>query len=214
MNDKQRPVLAHGTQGIEDGGHRAYVGGKWEEIGALQFEFLKAQGLRPEHVFLDVGCGSLRGGVHFIPYLNVENYLGIEKEEALIQAGLVEELGEEIALAKKPEFVISGSFAFHHFSKRANFALAQSLFTHLTLDLLQLCLKNLRPQMQSDGRFFATFFETEKTIDNPETSHDHLNFKYTQAQLGSLAETTGWKTNYIGDWGHPRGQRMMEFLAA
>ena len=214
MNDKQRPVLAHGTQGIEDGGHRAYVGGKWEEIGNLQFEFLKAQGLRPEHVFLDVGCGSLRGGVHFIPYLNAENYLGIEKEETLIQAGLVQELGEEMALAKRPEFVISGAFAFHHFSKRANFALAQSLFTHLTLDGLQLCLKNLRPQMQNDGRFFATFFETETTFDNPEASHDHLNFKYTQAQLDSLAETTGWKTNYIGDWGHPRGQRMMEFIAA
>jgi hypothetical protein len=39
--------------------HRAYVGGLWEEIGTLQFEFLLRQGLAPSDCFLDIACGSL-----------------------------------------------------------------------------------------------------------------------------------------------------------
>jgi hypothetical protein len=43
--------------------HRAYVGGLWEEIGRLQFEFLLRHGLAPSDCFLNIACGSLRGGV-------------------------------------------------------------------------------------------------------------------------------------------------------
>ena len=46
--------------------HREQVGGLWDEIGALQIDFLRAQGLRPGDTLLDVGCGCLRGGVHFV----------------------------------------------------------------------------------------------------------------------------------------------------
>lgn len=48
---------------IKSGKHRQVIGGKWEEIGKLRFEFLKAQGLQPEHKFLDVGYGSLCGKI-------------------------------------------------------------------------------------------------------------------------------------------------------
>ncbi len=47
---------------IDAGTHRDMVGGMWEEIGRLQFEFLRARGLKPSHRLLDIGCGSLRGG--------------------------------------------------------------------------------------------------------------------------------------------------------
>ena len=68
--------------------HRAYVGGLWEEIGRLQFEFLLRQGLAPSDCFLDIACGSLRWGVHFINYLDPGNYLGIEKQRRLVELGI------------------------------------------------------------------------------------------------------------------------------
>lgn len=49
--------------------NRGSVGGLWEEMGQRQLEFLVEQGLGPCDDLLDVGCGSLRGGVHFIRYL-------------------------------------------------------------------------------------------------------------------------------------------------
>src|SRR3979409_2149502 len=58
--------------------HRAAVGGRWEEIGELQFQFLRTHGLEPQHRLLDIGCGSLRGGVRFVSYLDPGNYFGID----------------------------------------------------------------------------------------------------------------------------------------
>ncbi len=45
------------------------VGGMWDKVGVLQFDFLMKQGLQSHYALLDVGCGSLRGGIHFIKYL-------------------------------------------------------------------------------------------------------------------------------------------------
>ena len=59
-------LIPEGEVGIKLLGHRKYVGGKWDEIGKLQFEFMKSQGVKPSDIVIDVGCGSFRGGIHFI----------------------------------------------------------------------------------------------------------------------------------------------------
>lgn len=33
---------------IEEGGHKVFVGGMWDEIGQLQFDYLVREGLKPE----------------------------------------------------------------------------------------------------------------------------------------------------------------------
>jgi hypothetical protein len=98
-----------GRRGIRKLGHREYVGGLWDEMGELQFDFLVEQGLMPSDVLLDVGCGSLRGGVHFIRYLEPGNYLGMEKEQELLQLGVKSELGMESLQARRPELLASGT---------------------------------------------------------------------------------------------------------
>ena len=55
--------------------HREAVGGLWDEMGRLQFDFLVAQGLQPHHKMLDIGCGSMRGGRHFVNHLERETTL-------------------------------------------------------------------------------------------------------------------------------------------
>ena len=65
-------------QQLKLGKHRQVVGGMWDEIGTLQFEFLQGRGLQPDDLLLDVGCGSLRGGVRFVEYLNPSRYFGID----------------------------------------------------------------------------------------------------------------------------------------
>lgn len=114
-------VEAAGEEAVEKLGHRNYVGGMWEEIGKLQFDFLVKQGLKPSHCFLDIGCGSFRGGIHFINYLDAGNYLGIDKEKALIDLGIEKELGNTVYEKKKPEVVVSDNFTFERFLKSRNF---------------------------------------------------------------------------------------------
>src|SRR3954468_23923578 len=71
---------------IAQGKHRRHVGGAWEEIGRLQFDYLVSQGLRPHHRLLDVGCGAMRGGVHFAAYLDPGHYFGIDVNDRLLEA--------------------------------------------------------------------------------------------------------------------------------
>ena len=70
--------------------HREAVGGLWEEMGRLQFDFLVEQGLQPHHKFLDIGCGSMRGGRHFIAHLDPGNYFGVDREAKLLSSGKTE----------------------------------------------------------------------------------------------------------------------------
>ena len=203
--------INHGESGIKQVGHRTYVGGLWEEIGKLQYDFLLTQGLKPSDVFLDIACGSLRAGVHLIPYLNEGNYLGIDKEKKLIDLGLKHELSSELYHKKKPELLISSNFEFNKFSKAPNFAIAQSLFTHLPSELINTCFIKLKDYFDKKGVFFATYFISESINDNPKIAHDHGIFKYTIEEVKQFGNTNGWNVEFIGDWNHPRNQQIVKY---
>lgn len=204
----------HGPEGVQQVGHRQYVGGMFEEIGRLQFEFLVSRGLQPRHTLLDIACGCLRAGVHLIPYLDAGNYLGVDKEQELIDAGLRDELPPGLAEKKRPRILVNGNFAFELFGVRPDFAWAQSLFTHLPPPLIERCLRSLRRVIADEGAFYATFFEVSEPIDNPENPHDHLCFRYTRDEMARMGMKTGWQAEYIGDWRHPRDQMMMRYTPA
>ncbi|MDZ4782565.1 MAG: hypothetical protein SGJ19_20150 [Planctomycetia bacterium] len=112
--------------------------------------------------------------------------------------------------AKQPRFVVSEDFEFDRFGVRPDFALAQSLFTHLSSASISRCLTKLHGVLAGNGVLYATFNECAREQVNPSESHDHRVFHYTRSQMRSFAESAGWQIKYIGDWGHPRGQKMLE----
>ena len=192
--------------------HREFVGSQWQEVGRLQLDFLVARGLRPQHVFLDIGCGALRGGVHFIPYLDTGNYLGLDREWALIRRGLRQELPRSVRKAKRPEFVVSDSFEFDRFSRVADMSLAQSLFTHLVAADIERCCARLREYVAPRHEFHATFWSGDSAGNRPRSA-SLKPFRYSPEELAEIGRQTGWHADYIGEWGHPRGQMMMRFTA-
>ena len=193
-------------------GHREFVGGIWEVMGKLQFDFLVKQGLRPNHVFLDIACGSLRAGRLLIPYLEPGNYLGIDKYAEVIEAGKAKEIDPDVLKFRHPEFVVSDSFAFEKFSKQPDFCIAQSLFTHLRKQEIQLCFTKLSAFVKPGCRFFATFGEASIPIPQLTGSHSVRSFFYTRRAMEAFGRQSGWEPIYIGNWGHPREQMMMEYI--
>ena len=105
----------------------------WDEIGKLQFDFLVERGLRPDHYLLDIGCGSLRGGVHFIRYLSEGHYFGVEKEESLLEAGRSVELKRYALEEKEPQLFAVDDFDLSALPSQVefDFMLAQSVFTQM-----------------------------------------------------------------------------------
>ena len=92
---------------IASGQHRVFVGDLWQEIGRLQIDFMREKGLAPHHKLLDIGCGSLRGGIHFVEFLENENYYGIDVNQSLLVAGQQELMSANL-LSKRPNLLANG----------------------------------------------------------------------------------------------------------
>lgn len=205
-------MYPEGSRGIEKLTHRRYIGGNWDILGPLQMDFLIMRGLKPSDYLLDIACGCLRLGVRAIPYLAPGHYMGVEKEPDLIRAGLEMELPPLVREAQSPFVLQSAAFEFDRLPHRPTFAIAQSLFTHLVPETVHACLRNLYPVLQPGGRFYATYVLAEGRTRNPDASHDHLVFRYTRAAMEEFGRVTGFEANYIGEWGHPSGQVMVEYI--
>lgn len=207
---------------ISAGEHRKRVGPHWDEIGKHQFEFLVEQGLSPDSRFLDVGCGSLRGGIHFVRYLDPENYFGIDINSSLLYAGLHHEIPAAGLTDKLPAANLKTTTIFEcDFGVTFDFLLAQSVFSHLPLNHIRLCLYQTARVTQPGARFFATFFERppQTSFDqsvkqkNTTTHPERDPYHYLPSDLEWAATSVApWRCHYIGDWGHIRGQQMMEFI--
>jgi len=192
-------------------GHRRYIGGPdpetWYGIGRRQYHFLVSQGLRSDSVVLDVACGSLRLGQYLIPMLERGNYFGIDGEGFLIEAGLEHELLYDLADNKAPSFAVNYDFDVS-FCPGYDVAIAQSLFTHLTPDDIAKCFRQLRTVANPGSQFFFTFFEGDESENTHTESHANRNWAYRFATMQALASEAGFECEYIGDWGHERGQVM------
>jgi len=209
-----RPLNDDDAATIHTRGYRNFVGGAnvWGSIGTLQFEFLKRRGMKPNDKFVDVACGALRGGINYIKYLDAGNYYGIDKHIELIIYGVARELTVPVFRQKMPHFAVSDSFEFSKLGGGFTYGIAQSLFSHLVADDIRLCLRNLHDVAADGCKFYATFFESNVAEVNPEKSHSAAGFKFTRAQMESFGADTGWRSNYIGGWGHPRGQKVIEYV--
>ena len=203
---------------IAAGEHKNFVGGLWREIGSLQFAFLRQNGLLPQHKLLDIGCGALRCGIPIIEYLDAGNYYGVDINASLIEAGR-HELKQERLTSKQPHLLVSDKFEFDRFGISFDFAIAQSVFTHLDMNLIIRCFVQARKVLKPDGRFFSTFFQAPSAghiapIKHQPggivTSFDTDPFHYSFCEIQWLADISGLASRLIGDWNHPRNQKMIE----
>ena len=168
---------------IEDP-HEA-VDGKWKELGCLQFDYLFANDLKPESKLLDLGCGTLRGGRHFIRYLDIGNYVGTDISGRAIEYGRRLVVTERLA-AKEPRLIHRrpGEAFFADLDDASfDFILAQSVFTHLPAELIQQCFASVQGIMRESGIFFFTFqCEVKHGIRNPK------DFAHSSKFFASVAE--------------------------
>jgi hypothetical protein len=131
----------------------------------------------------------------------------------LIQAGIDQELGRATYEEKQPVFVVDDKFSFDRFGVEPDFVMAQSLFTHLTEAHIIQCLRKLRKVIAPGGEVYATFFEPDHPNQvNPKHSHSTKCFWYSRAQMDAFGHASGFQSDYIGNWSHPRGQLMMRYL--
>jgi SAM-dependent methyltransferase len=203
--------------------HRRTVRGTdafWDYLGKLQLDYLVEQGLRPEHFVLDVGCGPLRAGVHFIGYLEPGHYAGIDKRGDTVERARKVELPRYGLEDKDPLLLVNGAFEFTKLGQTFDYAIAQSVFTHLPVNSIVRCLVEMAKVLRPGGRFYATIYEnpqgkrylgeiqqSERVVSYP----DRDKYHYDLDTLLCACEDTGLTMSYEGDWDHPDNQKMVVF---
>lgn len=203
---------------IAAGGHRASVGGLWDEIGQWQFDLLCRHGLRPADYLLDIGCGALRGGVHFIPFLDPGHYYGIDRNESLLKGGRGE-LAKAGCADRQAHLLVNGEFEFQQFGAKFTFALAQSVFTHLPANLIERCLVKAAQVLSPGGKLFATYFDAPHRYalepiaraGAPLTYSDRDPYHYHLSTFEYLASGLPLRLEKLDEPGHLRRQSVLVF---
>jgi len=207
---------------IAAGVHRDMVGGLWDEMGRLQLDFLVREGLEPRHTLLDVGCGCLRAGVQLVRYLEPGHYYGMDVNASLVRAGLEHEL-PAAGLAGRvaaDHLLVNGAFEGWRFGAVFDYAIAQSVFTHLPLSAVGDALRELGRCIRPGGRLYATVFEAKGNPVPESVFHerggvtsrcDRDPFHFRFRDLAALCAGLPWNPVHLGGWGHPRDQRMIRF---
>jgi SAM-dependent methyltransferase len=210
---------AHIEREVAEGRHREVVGGLWEEVGDLQLRFLIGQGLMPRHRLLDIGCGSLRLGVRAVRYLEPGFYVGTDLNPSLLEAGYRREIVDGGLADRLPRanLVPDDQFAFPGIDGPFEMAIAQSVFTHLPLNDLLLCIRSLATRRFCRRLFLTVFVAKDRdawsaplaqrggkvSFPAADPYHCHIDDLRYCAEAGGAASF-----HAIGDWGHPRGQEI------
>ncbi len=135
----------------------------WEMKRDFQIDFLRRHGLQPEHRLVDIGCGTLRGGIPLIRYLDDGHYCGIEAREEAIIEGRVE-LEETGLTTKEPQLICSSDFASLNLAERFDFAWAFSVLFHMPDAVLGQAFTFVGHHLKPGASFYANVkIGTQKT---------------------------------------------------
>jgi SAM-dependent methyltransferase len=205
--------------------HRRSIGNirLWETLGKLQLDYLVGRGLEPKHYLLDVGCGPLRAGIHVIRYLESGHYYGVDLNGPVLEEARRLELPRQGLVDKRPVLAEMDDFAFGRLGRQFDYALAQSVFTHLPLNAIIRCLVEMDKALVAGGEFYATFFLNDRGRFNLDDVHQtaevvtHFDRDFYHYDVGTfewICEGTGLKVEYLGDWDNPVNQKMLVFRKA
>jgi SAM-dependent methyltransferase len=168
----------------------------WHRIGRQQFRYLRQHGLRRKHHLLEIGCGNLRAGRHFINYLDAGHYYGLDISPDVILAAQ-RTVAEHGLAAKMPHLTVVDDMQFA-FLPDAHFDVvhAHSVFSHCPLPVIEECFETVKRIMKPDGFFDFTFYRAQ----GKEYVRLREEFHYRVETLAAAAERHGLKAELMTDW--------------
>ena len=214
--------------------YRAAVGGHWDEIGKMQLDFLRCEGLEADHYLLDVACGSFRAGRFLIPYLRPGHYHGFDGDPELLRAGTEEVLRPLGLLERSPRIQ-----CLHVGPQAPNFAAVlgrafdyiwiHALFDHIPPAAIESTLRGLAEVLAPGGRLYATIFlnpygpghrdpivrlrsgSTEGAVTTfPDREYWHHTLEFFRELCDSSRALT--LDACLDDYPHPLGLKVLRFV--
>jgi cyclopropane fatty-acyl-phospholipid synthase-like methyltransferase len=186
----------------------------WREKREFQLRFLRDHGLQPGQTLLDLGCGTLRGGIPIIDYLDAGNYTGLEARPPVLDEAR-EELRAHNLEHKRPALVVNGDLATFELDRRFDMIWAFSVLIHMSDDVLDGALGFVSRHLGDHGVFFANITTEERKDKSWEGFPDvarPVSFYETRARAhGLTVENMGPLKTFGHPSGHGAEQQMLRF---
>ncbi len=126
----------------------------WKIKRDFQIQFLKSAGLAPQSYLFDIGCGTLRGGLPLIDYLQEGHYFGYEVRENVLTEGRME-LAEAALGWKNPVLLLAPDISQLEVNQTFDFMWAFSVLIHLQDEILDRTLGFVSRHLGCGGVFYA-----------------------------------------------------------
>ena len=183
------------------------VGGLWEEMGTLQLQLLKEHGLKPSDRVLDIGCGSLRGGVKIIDYLAPGNYCGTDIAEDLLEAGRrsLENAGLD---SKSPHLLQVKDFKFAELEgEQFDYLLIFGVFTDVPPESIDECFQHMPQLLTERGAALVTFGRSQEL----RSDHRMIRFQQPLEFYTDLGTRSGLAVEVVDGFSfrHPKGHSLL-----
>jgi len=177
----------------------------WRQKRAFQIDFLRRAGLEPQHRLLDLGCGTLRGGIPLIAYLEPGHYTGVEVRTEVLEEGRreLEESGLEI---RRPDLRTCSDLSHLDLATRFDFIWAFSVLIHMEDAIAAQALGFAARHLAASGALFANvnlggapqrLWQGFPVVTRPQRFYEEL-----AARVGLRVENRGC----LRDLGHVSGE--------
>lgn len=191
----------------------------WKLKRDFQIDFLKKAGLDPQNYFLDIGCGTLRGGIPIIDYLAESHYTGIDSRQETLDAG-IQELEDAKLTWKKPMLICNKDISSISLEKKFDLIWAFSVLFHMSDDILFDTLDFVSAHLLDNGIFYANVNIGERKSGNwqgfPVVWRSQIFYEEACSQRGLVFSDIG----SLKSFGHITNiesqdeQRMLKILKA
>lgn len=187
----------------------------WKVKRDFQIGFLKEVGLQPQHHLLDIGCGTLRGGLPLIEYLEKGHYYGIEARPEVLEEGR-SELKSANLEGKEPTLIATADLLSVNLPVKFDYIWAFAVLIHMSDEILDSCCRLVSNQLAEGGYFYANV----NISDRADKSWQGFPVVYRSEEFyKGVAERHGLEFIDLGslkDLGHNMGvegdyQRMLRF---
>lgn len=195
---KKVKLAPHQIQAEE---YKNYLGGgaeTWSRRGRFQRELLRSLGLVQGHSLLDVGCGPIRAGVHFIEFLDPGNYCGVDFNPSFVEsANRLIESGP--LTSKSPQIFLIDEFEVGRLGRKFDYLLCFSVLNHCTDSERHLFFDRIKCAMHQDSRLVVThgdWFDAERYDVAGLLQHPTIN---NESQLPPHLKLADWGFGDVGD---------------
>lgn len=206
-----------------------------DDLSSWQVPAIKEHiGTLNEKVFLDIGAGTIIPGEHFEKIGKPNKYYAqdIRLEPLLEGIEFLKSKGVDTSIFNT---LVSDDFDFSLIKDgEVDVAWSNSLFSHLSIDSICYCLKNLKSKMKRGSSYYTSMIILPDNIERSDyswnleagsrynktpgclniTSRSSRNpFHYTKSTLNKypFVDQTGFELKAIHNYGHPI-QELVEFI--